>query len=282
MLPNDLGFLTDLLYNQTGIKLSEDKLYLVENRLGNVARTFGYESHTEVLTNLRKMDPFLVDAVIDAMTTNETFFFRDKKIFDGFRDVVLPNVLSRRANKKTLRIWSAASSTGQEAYSIAMILNDFKLKLRHWRTEVVGTDISSDSIQRARTGCYSKFEVQRGLPVEYLTQHFSKSGKDWTLAPEIRAMVRYKKFNLLDKFSQLGRFDIIFCRNVLIYFDKETKKQILDRMAALLPPDGILYLGGAETVVGVSDSFAPVPGQRGVFAHSSSIVENFPCLAAVA
>jgi chemotaxis protein methyltransferase CheR len=165
-----------------------------------------------------------------------------------------------------LRIWSAACSTGQEAYSLAMILKEQSAKLAGWNIEIVGTDISHEVLARAQSGIYTQFEVQRGLPIQLLVKYFKQDGDKWQLVPEIRNMVRYKEFNLLGEPAALGGFDVIFCRNVLIYFDQKAKTAILERMSKLLPPDGLLYLGGAETVLGVSDRFEPLAGHRGIYA----------------
>jgi len=199
------------------------------------------------------------------MTTNESFFFRDIKPFDIFRDATLPYFLESRLNKKALNIWCAAASSGQEPYSLAMILKEENAKMAGWRVKITGTDISTDILDKAKQGEYSQFEVQRGLPVQLLVKYFEKQGENWQINSDIKSMVDYKEFNLLDSLKPLGNFDIVFCRNVLIYFDQETKSKVLDEIYELMPDDGLLFLGGAETVLGISDKFRPVPNFRGVY-----------------
>ncbi|MGD1878633.1 MAG: CheR family methyltransferase, partial [Kiloniellaceae bacterium] len=212
-----------------------------------------------------KKDEKLMVDVTEAMTTNESFFFRDNRPFDQFKDIVLPHMLEARAARKQIRIWSAACSSGQEPYTLAMILKEEAARLAGWKIEIVATDLSSEILNKAKEGLYSQFEVQRGLPITLLMKYFAQEGEKWRISDDIRRMVTYKPFNLLENPSTLGHFDIVFCRNVLIYFDQQTKGQVLGRIAQIMPADGFLYLGGAETVLGISDSFEVVPGQRGVY-----------------
>jgi chemotaxis protein methyltransferase CheR len=212
----------------------------------------------------------LAREVVEAMTTNESFFFRDDKPFQHFRAQALPRLMAARPAGTTLRIWSAASSTGQEAYSLAMILAECKAVVGSRKIEIIGTDIARGPLTRARDGQYTQFEVQRGLPVQYLMKYFKKEDPHWRIAPEIREMAQFREFNLLGDLRPLGRFDIVFCRNVLIYFDQVTKTRVLEAMAAQMPPDGMLYLGGAETVLGITPRFAPLPGERGVYGLSGA------------
>ena len=199
-----------------------------------------------------------------AWTTNETFFFRDKIPFDHLRETVLPELMRARANRRSLRIWCAASSTGQEPYSIAMCLKEFA-SLAGWRVEIVATDLSQAVLEKSRAGIFSQFEVQRGLPIQMLVKHFTQIGELWQLNADIRSMVQHRQLNLLQDFSHLGTFDVIFCRNVLIYFDQDTKVGIFDRLARMIEPDGVLALGAAESVVGISDAFKPYPERRGLY-----------------
>jgi chemotaxis protein methyltransferase CheR len=199
------------------------------------------------------------------MTTNESFFFRDNTPFDLFRDHVLPALAKSRAQNKKLRIWCAAASTGQECYSLAMILKENEALWRDWRIEIVGTDISTQVLEKAKAGVYSQFEVQRGLPIKLLIKYFRQVGEMWQIDNSLRSMVSFREFNLLDGFGALGRFDVVFCRNVLIYFDQPTKQEILARIRATLPSDGVLFLGAAETVLGITDKFKPVTGHRGLY-----------------
>ncbi len=266
MKPDDFAFFTKYIYDQSGIVLGADKMYLIESRLAPVARKFNLATIDLLVAQLRgARDATLQREVVDAMTTNESFFFRDGKPFDQFKAVVLPQLLANRAAKKSFRIWCAAASTGQEPYTIAMILKEAALQLTGWRYEIVGTDLSTEALDRAKSGIYTQFEVQRGLPIQLLVKYFKQQGDKWQIAPEIRAMVQYRNFNLLHEFAGLGGFDVVFCRNVLIYFDQKTKGNILDRIAKLMPPDGLLYLGGAETVLGVTEKFQPMPNQRGIY-----------------
>ncbi len=266
MKPDDFAFFTKYIYDQTGLVLGPDKMYLIESRLSPLARKYGVASIDLLVGQLRTSKTAdLQRDIVDAMMTNESFFFRDGKPFDQFRQIVLPGLLQSRATKKAFRIWCAAASTGQEPYTLAMILKEEAAKLAGWRVDIVGTDISHEALERAKAGVYTQFEVQRGLPIQLLVKYFKQQGDKWQIAPEIRSAVQYKSFNLLSEFASLGAFDVIFCRNVLIYFDQKTKGTILDRMAKLLPADGLLYLGGAETVLGVTERFQPMPGQRGIY-----------------
>ena len=266
MKPDDFAFFTKYIYDQTGLVLGPDKMYLIESRLAPLARKYNLANIDLLVGQLRASKaPDLHRDIVDAMMTNESFFFRDGKPFEQFRQLVLPGLLQSRATKKSFRIWCAAASTGQEPYTLAMILKEEAAKLAGWRVDIVGTDISHDALDRARAGIYTQFEVQRGLPIQLLVKYFKQDGDKWQIAPEIRSAVQYRNFNLLSDFGSLGGFDVIFCRNVLIYFDQKTKGAILDRMAKLLPADGLLYLGGAETVLGVTERFQPMAGQRGIY-----------------
>jgi chemotaxis protein methyltransferase CheR len=264
--PEDFSFFTKYIYDQTGLVLGPDKMYLIESRLAPLARKYNVANIDLLVGQLRASKTAdLQRDIVDAMMTNESFFFRDGKPFEQFRQLVLPGLLQSRATKKSFRIWCAAASTGQEPYTLAMILKEEAAKLNGWRVDIVGTDISHEALERAKSGLYTQFEVQRGLPIQLLVKYFKQQGDKWQIAPEIRTAVQYRSFNLLSDFAGLGSFDVIFCRNVLIYFDQKTKGTILDRMAKLLPTDGLLYLGGAETVLGVTERFQPMQGQRGIY-----------------
>lgn len=268
MNTEDFEFITALLRKRSGLVLTRDKMYLLESRLTPVARAAGLGGLPGLIDAIRKRpDPKLIDEVVDAMTTNESFFFRDIKPFDQFRDFVLPELIKSRAATRVIRIWSAACSSGQEAYSLCMILKDQAAKLAGWRIEIVGTDISREMLVKARRGVYSQFEVQRGLPIQNLVKYFGQDGDKWTIAAELRSMVQFREFNLLEDPRGLGQFDEVFCRNVLIYFDQETKAKVLHGIGGVLRPDGFLYLGGAETVLGVTDRFSPISGMRGIYGH---------------
>ncbi len=264
--PDDFDFIAKLVYDRSGLVLTPDKSYLLESRLVPVARKHGLKGLDDLARGLRGRSTQLIADTVEAMTTNESLFFRDVKPFEQFRKVVLPRLLSdARSAKRSLRIWSAACSSGQEAYSLAMLLCEEGTKLDGWNIEIVGTDLSAQMVERARAGTYSQFEVQRGLPVQMLVKYFRQEGERWQIDARLRAMVKYREFNLLSDLSPLGTFDVIFCRNVLIYFDQATKARVLEQAARRLPPDGVLFLGGAETVLGVTDRFEPVPGERGIY-----------------
>jgi chemotaxis protein methyltransferase CheR len=263
--PLDYEFLRKLLKERSGLDLSPDKQYLVESRLIPLARKVGLPGITELVQKMRAGSEALTSDVVEAMTTNETFFFRDKVPFDHLRDTMMPALLQARASRRSLRIWCAASSTGQEPYSIAMCLKELGAALAGWRVEIIGTDLSQAVLEKSRAGIFSQFEVQRGLPIQLLVKHFTQVGELWQINADIRAMVQYRQLNLLHDFAQLGTFDVIFCRNVLIYFDQETKVGIFERLVKAVEPDGFMVLGAAESVVGISDAFRPHPERRGLY-----------------
>jgi chemotaxis protein methyltransferase CheR len=264
--PLDYDFLCKLLKEQSGLALAADKQYLVESRLLPLVRKAGLANLADLVAKLRNGGQRLAVDVVEAMTTNESFFFRDKIPFDHFRDTIMPALLAARARERRIRIWCAAASTGQEPYSLAICLKDMKDKIAGWRVEIVGTDLSIEVLERAKAGVYSQFEVQRGLPIQLLVKHFAQVGEMWQIAADIRAMVQYRPLNLLSEFAHLGEFDLVFCRNVLIYFDQETKVGVLNRIARITAADGYLVLGAAETVVGLTDAFKPMPDRRGLYA----------------
>jgi chemotaxis protein methyltransferase CheR len=265
--PLDYDYLRKLLKERSGLTLSADKQYLVESRLLPLARKASLSGLGDLVQKLKApgAEPLTV-TVVEAMTTNESFFFRDKIPFDHFVQTIMPALLAARAKQRRLRIWCAAASTGQEPYSLAIALREMAAKVAGWRIEIVGTDLSRDVLEKARVGLYSQFEVQRGLPIQMLVKYFHQVGEMWQIAPEIRAMVQYRPFNLLHDPSSLGTFDVVFCRNVLIYFDQDTKIAVLDRIARVIEPDGYLALGAAETVVGLTGGFKPMADRRGLYA----------------
>ncbi|MDI9408941.1 MAG: protein-glutamate O-methyltransferase CheR [Candidatus Pacebacteria bacterium] len=269
----DIDFLSKLLHAESGLVINADKAYLFESRLVPVMSKFGIASLEALVADLRqKKDRGLLNSVTEAMTTNETYFFRDTKPFSQFREFILPMMVKNRESRKQLRIWSAAAASGQEAYSLAMICQDFKHSLlRDWQVTIIGTDISSEMIDRARSGIYSQFEVQRGLPINYLTTHFTRIDNQWQISEELRKMVKFETANLKNIPSSLGTFDVIFCRNVLIYFDIQLRTQVLDGVHRLLAPDGAMILGGTETVMGISELFEMYPEDRGVYRPLSRI-----------
>jgi chemotaxis protein methyltransferase CheR len=262
--PIDYEFLRKLLKERSGLDLSADKQYLVESRLIPLARKAGLPGIAELVAKIKAGSAALTAEVVEAMTTNETFFFRDKIPFDHLRESILPALVQARASRRSLRIWCAASSTGQEPYSIAMCVKEFA-GLAGWRVEIVATDLSQEVLEKSKAGIYSQFEVQRGLPIQMLVKYFTQTGELWQLKADLRAMVQHRQLNLLQDFSHLGTFDVIFCRNVLIYFDQDTKVAVFDRLARMVEADGVLLLGAAESVVGISDAFKPYPERRGVY-----------------
>jgi len=270
----DFAFVAAFLKQRSGLIITQDKMYLLETRLAAILRDNNLDSLAALVDVLRQPGAASVkDQVVDAMTTNETSFFRDNHPFDALRKSVIPGLIERRAATRCLRIWSAACSTGQEPYSLAMTLKEMKDKLGGWRVEILGTDISVDVLEKAKAGVYSQFEVQRGLPIQMLVKYFTQTGDTWQISPEIRAMVQYKPLNLLADFAHLGNFDVVFCRNVLIYFDQETKIGVLNRIARMLEPDGFLVLGAAETVVGLTEAFKPMNDKRGLYAPNKDALK---------
>jgi chemotaxis protein methyltransferase CheR len=265
MTPLDYEYLQKVLKDRSGLMLSADKKYLLESRLLPLARKIGVAGISELVAKMKGGGEALIHDVVEAMTTNETFFFRDKTPFDNFREAVVPELIRARAGRRALRIWCAAASTGQEPYSLAMILKEMGAALNGWRIDIVATDLSPEVLEKSRSGLYTQFEVQRGLPIQMLVRHFTQVGAMWQLNADIRALVQFRQFNLLQDFSGLGKFDVIFCRNVLIYFDQATKTDIFNRLARVSEPDGYLFLGAAETVVGLTNSYRIVPDRRGVY-----------------
>ncbi|MCK1708638.1 MULTISPECIES: protein-glutamate O-methyltransferase CheR [unclassified Bradyrhizobium] len=265
MTPMDYEYLRKFLKERSGLDLSADKQYLVESRLLPLARKASLSGIPDLVLKIRNGDGRLASSVVEAMTTNETFFFRDKIPFDHLRETILPGLIQAHAARKSLRIWSAASSTGQEPYSIAMCLKEMGASLAGWRIEIVATDLSQEVLEKSKAGVYSQFEVQRGLPIGFLVKYFTQSGDIWQLNADIHSMVQFRQLNLLQDFSHLGMFDVIFCRNVLIYFDQDTKAVIFERMSKCLEADGTLLLGAAESVVGITDAFRPVADRRGLY-----------------
>jgi chemotaxis protein methyltransferase CheR len=267
MTPEDFDFLRKLLRERSGLVLAAEKQYLAESRLLPVARKRAMGTLTELVGALKAAkDVTLAAEVVDAMTTNETFFFRDKLPFELFRSIVMPAIIEARAREKRIRIWCTAAATGQEPYSLAMALKGMGAQLAGYKVSILATDICAAVLEKAQAGIYSQFEVQRGLPIQLLVKYFAQVGEQWQIAPEIRGMVQFRPLNLLNDFSPLGTFDIVFCRNVLIYFDQPTKTVVLDRLSRIIAADGYLALGAAETVVGLTDAFKPMHDKRGLYA----------------
>jgi chemotaxis protein methyltransferase CheR len=254
--PENYKFLQQEIYRESGIVLDADKHYLLESRLTPVMREAKLASLDELCGRLRaKASPALAQQVIEALTTNETLFFRDMAPFEALRQRLIPELLEKRRMQKPA-IWSAAASSGQEAYSIAMLWREMGLAEKP--IDILGTDLSEQILDRAREAKYVQFEVNRGLPAPYLVKYFQRQGLDWQLKDEIRKMVRFRRFDLRQAMAGLGMFDIVFCRNVLIYFDVPTKTKILEQILTVLNPGGYLLLGGAETTLNLQDKFERV------------------------
>jgi chemotaxis protein methyltransferase CheR len=275
MTPEDIEHLAATLKTRSGLILGSDKTYLIESRLSPVARREGFANVSALLTALRtKRDEKLMAAVTDAMTTNETFFFRDKIPFDQFKSDILPALAKTRLSGD-IKVWCAACSTGQEPYSLAMLMDEARAQYPRLNLDILATDISERCLEKAQAGLYTQFEVQRGLPITMMVKHFEKVDEMWRISPKLRSSIRFKKMNLLDDLRMVGRQDVIYCRNVLIYFDLETKKRVLEQMATLLADDGCLFLGAAETVLGITDAFKPMPGMRGLYVKNVA-AQNAP------
>ncbi|MFT5439169.1 MAG: chemotaxis protein methyltransferase CheR [Alphaproteobacteria bacterium] len=266
--PGDFEFLAGFLKKESGLVLSMDKTYLVESRLVPVARRHGIGGLDDLISAIRGgRDQSLNKEVIEAMTTNESFFFRDLSPFESLKNSVLPIIAEarRKAGASKIRIWSAACSSGQEPYTIAMVLRENPQITQGLPVEILATDLSTEILTKAKEGVYTQFEAQRGMPIHLLMKYFTQVGEHWQINDEIRRMVEFRQANLLQSLAGFGKFDIVFCRNVLIYFDAESKTDILSRMGAQMAGDAYLYLGGAETVIGISDAFKTIQGQRGVY-----------------
>ena len=261
----EFDFIAGFLKQRSGLALTKDKMYLLETRLTPLAKSNGLADVRELIAKLRtNQNAPVVYQVIEAMTTNESMFFRDTKPFDQLVNVVLPDLKAK--GRTNIRIWSAACSTGQEAYSIAMTLKEQSIKYPGLTAEIYATDLAEKVLERGRAGIYSQFEIQRGLPIAMLMKYFAqRPNNNWEINDALKSMVKFTAGNLLQPFSSMGKFDIIFCRNVLIYFDEKTKSDILDRMSALLNPPGYLFLGGSETTHGLTTKLKVLEDSRGMF-----------------
>ncbi len=252
--PENYVYLQQQVYRDSGIVLDADKHYLLESRLMPIVRNERLSSLDDLCIQIKKQPTSrLCKQVVEAMTTNETLFFRDVAPFDALRNQIIPQLKEQRQQSRRLSFWSAAASSGQEAYSIAMLL--FEMGLKDWNIDILGTDLSEQVLDRARAGRYMQIEVNRGLPAPYLIKYFQRDKQEWVLKDEIRKMVRFQRFDLRQSMAGLGSFDIVLCRNVLIYFDVETKKKILSGIRTVLSRGGYLLLGGAETTVNLDDKF---------------------------
>lgn len=262
----EFGYLRKLMQQHSSIVLEDGKEYLVESRLTPLAYKVGMESAQALVEHLRRENyGELHRRVLDAMMNNETWFFRDHVPFELLRHVILPEMMGSREETRTLNIWSGAASSGQEAYSIAMLLAEEFGGPPGWRINILGTDLSQAILERARNGRYSQLEINRGLPAKYMVKHFYREGGDWVVNPAIRSMVEFRQMNLVESWLDLPHFDIVFMRNVLIYFEMEMRKTILERLARTMMPDGYLLMGAAETTHGLSTAFQRVAWEKTAF-----------------
>jgi chemotaxis protein methyltransferase CheR len=252
----DFDYVRELVRREAAIVLDESKGYLIEARLSPVARQAGLETIGELLEVIKRGSTDLRKSVVEALTTNETSFFRDVHPFEALATNVLPDLADKRAGTRTLNIWSAAASSGQEAYTIAMIVHARVPQLANWNVRIRGTDLSETVLAQATEGRYAQLEVNRGLPAAMLTRYFDRDGIAWRIKNELRTMVDFQQMNLIPAWPALPRFDIVFLRNVLIYFDVPTKRMLLERVKSVLAPDGYLFLGASEMVNGIYDGFS--------------------------
>jgi chemotaxis protein methyltransferase CheR len=260
---SDFDYVRGLVRERSAIVLEPGKEYLVESRLLALVQRKGIADIPALVTELRKVrDGALHSQVVEAMTTNETSFFRDVHPFEALRDTLLPEMIERRAQERSIKIWSAASSTGQEPYTLAMVIRENFPVLAGWRVEILGTDLSTEVLDRAREGRYAQLEVNRGLPAALLVKYFEHQGASWIVKPELKRGVEFKPMNLVQPWPTMPRFDFVFLRNVLIYFDRPTKQQILENVRKVLRPDGYLFLGAAETTLNVHEGYDRVALQR--------------------
>lgn len=261
-----LAELASFLSDRIGLSVDQRRQASIESRLAPVMAEAATKDLRELVARLRRgAEPELIDRAIDAMVTCETLFFRDRLPFQAMRTVVLPKLREAREQARTLRIWSAACATGQEPYSIAMLLDEMSRQFLGWRVDIVASDISRAALTVAAAGRYSQFEVQRGLSTPLLLRHFRQDNGGWLINEHLRAAVDFRRVNLTSDFSRQGVFDVILCRNALMYMDVARRRDILVRIAQQLSPDGYLMLGATETVVGLSDDFAPAGGYAGLF-----------------
>ena len=258
---SEFEYIRKLVHEQAAIVLEDSKVYLVDARLTPLAEREGYESLAELVATLRTQPSYspLVKSVIEAMTTNETSFFRDIAPFEAFTKEVLPTVIKANEDHRQINLWSAACSSGQEPYSILMSLRENFPELDDWHTTFYATDLSSEMCERTRNGVYSQLEVNRGLPARLLVKYFQRRGMKWQVKDEIRNLLDVKEMNLIQPWHAMPRLDVAFIRNVMIYFNTDTKRQILSKLKRILRPGGYLFLGGAETTLGVDESFERVP-----------------------
>lgn len=265
----EIKLLAKYIYEISGINIELSKAYLLETRLGRLLQAEKCDSYTDFYYKAKKdMSKRLEKQIVDAITTNETLFFRDTGPFELLKHKILPEVIDRRTSKVTgnkIRIWSSACSTGQEVFSIAIVLSELLGPGHCFNVQLLGTDLSDAAIKQASYGVYNKFEIERGLPQERLQRYFMPCGGDWKIKDEIRSAVSFRKMNLMQPFSGMGKFDIIFCRNVAIYFTLEDRKKLFDKIADALEPQGYLIIGSTESLTGVCPRFVPKRHLKSIF-----------------
>lgn len=272
-----VDFMIALLHKESGLVLDSSKTYLIEARLEPIVCEAGLSSIDALCLYLKQQPRSpLLQKVVDAMATNETSFFRDRVPFDIVGNVLLPDLLKANQKRRRIRIWSAACATGQEPYSLAMLLCNIEPMLAGWDAGILATDLVERVLERARNGVYSQYEIQRGLPAQYMTRFFDQIESEWKVRPELKRWIQFKRLNLLTDFSSFGPFDIIFCRNLLIYFDSALKKKVLEGMAASLTPNGALFLGGGETPLGITDRLIRMEVDRGVYYRRNDVIPSSP------
>ncbi len=261
-----ISFVCSLVRQKSAIELDANKAYLIEARLNPVARKFGFPTIDDMVAKLKTAPrQELQSQVVEAMTTNETSFFRDSHPFNAMKSTIVPELIKLRASQRSLNIWSAACSTGQEAYSIAMLLRESFPELASWNVQITGTDLSDEVLEKARAARFSQVEMNRGLPATMLAKYFRRDGMQWELNPDLRAMATFSKLNLIEKWPRLPTMDVVFLRNVLIYFSPETKKSILQNIRKVMARHAVLFLGAAETTMGLDDAFQRVQIENSVF-----------------
>lgn len=253
---SEFSYLCELVKTSTAISLDSQREYLMDARLATIAQREGFASVSELLNRVRAGGSTQLQwKVVEAMTTNETSFFRDIKPFEALRQVVIPTLMKARESERKLSIWCAACSSGQEPYTIAMMLREHFSELQNWKVTILATDIATDMLDKSKSGRYTQLEVNRGLPANYLIKYFKKDGVDWQIDESIRKMVEVRRMNLSVAWPLMPPIDLVMLRNVMIYFPVETKKQILKNMRSVLRPDGYLFLGTAETTINLDVNF---------------------------
>ncbi|MFN7039036.1 MAG: CheR family methyltransferase [Alphaproteobacteria bacterium] len=262
---SDFDFISKLIKQRSGIALTKEKQYLIDSRLIPIAKKLGLNEVVDLIAKLKSInDEALINEVVETMTTNESSFMRDIKPFEQMKSIVIPYIKSQAPDKKSFRIWSAACSNGQEPYSVAMSLKEAP-GFGNYKFEIFASDLTTHVLEKAKSGIYTQFEVQRGLPITLLLKYFEQHGDNWKIKDEIKSMVEFQKINLIENFDRLGKFDIILCRNVLIYFDSATKLQILNNFTKLMNPYSVLMLGCTENILGMENKFKFIKDSASIF-----------------